>query len=80
MKYRDEITDFGDLGQCIYNLMRFGGFGVKDKLWDLLDHALTRGSFEEMKELFEWWTKERDTATPITERSILDDDWDELHT
>ncbi len=61
MKYIDEISDFGDLGQCIYELLRVADYGVKNDLWDILNKALSDNSMEEMKEYFEYWTKERET-------------------
>jgi len=61
MIYRDEITSLSDLGQCVAELLIFGGFGVKEDLWDLLDKALADNSFDELKETVRWWAKERET-------------------
>jgi len=59
MKYIDEVSDFGDLGQCIYNLLHDDDYGVKDELWFLLKEALSDASWEEMKEYFEYWKTEK---------------------
>lgn len=62
MKYDDELEDYGDLGQAVLILLSVRGFGVKDELWDLLQDALSRTAFEELKELVaHYWEERRET-------------------
>ena len=60
MRYNDEISDIGDIGHMICQLLVLGGYGVKNQLWDLFDDALSDDSFEGLKDILsDYWEERR---------------------
>lgn len=81
MKFKDEIEDLSDLGQCICALLTSSSYGVKNGLWEMFERVLSDDIFENLKEVVSHWEEEQEEVDEIEiletekEPKSKKDDW-----